>query len=405
MIKRIFYGWWIVLACFFINLYVGGIIFFGFTAFFEPLIKEFGWSYTQISFAASLRGLEMGIFAPMIGFLVDRFGSRKMILSGTIIVGFGLLLLSVTRSLVTFYCSFLLLALGAGGCTSVVTMTAIAIWFNKNIGRALGVVTCGFGASGLMVPLIVWLIDTYHWRTTLIVLGLGMWILGIPLSFIVRDKPEQYGYLPDGELLQDPKPHQIVRDKETEIGVREAIRQKPFLYLMLVDVIRLIINTAVIIHLMPYFNSAGLPRFIGGTVAAAIPLFSILGRFGFGWFGDLYDKKRMMTIVLLLMGGGMVAFCCVQQIWAIIIFIFLFSSGMGGCLVLIRAIMREHFGRQSFGKILGIIMGFASFGGIIGPTFAGWVFDTMRSYHMAWFVFLGLIIIAIILMSRIKLKD
>lgn len=89
MIKKVYYGWWIVLACFFIGLYVGGVVYYGFTAFFEPLIEEFGWSYTQISFAASLRGLEMGIFAPLIGFLVDRFGSRKLILCGTITVGFG----------------------------------------------------------------------------------------------------------------------------------------------------------------------------------------------------------------------------------------------------------------------------------------------------------------------------
>jgi MFS family permease len=80
MTKKIFYGWWIVLSCFLIGLYVSGITFYGFTAFFDPLIKEFGWSYTQVSFAASLRGLEMGVFAPLIGFLVDRWGSRKVIL-------------------------------------------------------------------------------------------------------------------------------------------------------------------------------------------------------------------------------------------------------------------------------------------------------------------------------------
>ena len=86
MEKKFFYGWWIVAACFFLAFYVGGIIFFGFTAFFDPLRKEFGWSYAQISFAASLRGLEMGIFAPVIGILVDRFGSRILIFCGTIAV-------------------------------------------------------------------------------------------------------------------------------------------------------------------------------------------------------------------------------------------------------------------------------------------------------------------------------
>ena len=121
MIKKVFYGWWIVLACFFIGLYVSGVVIASFTAFFEPLVEEFGWSYTQISFATSLRGLEMSIFAPLLGFLVDRFGSRKLIFCGTITAGFGLILLSITQSLAMFYGSFLLLSFGAGGCASIVS--------------------------------------------------------------------------------------------------------------------------------------------------------------------------------------------------------------------------------------------------------------------------------------------
>ena len=69
---RIFYGWWVVLACFLITLYRSGALSYGFTAFFEPIVEEFGWSYTQVSIAFSLRGLEMGILAPIMGFLVDR---------------------------------------------------------------------------------------------------------------------------------------------------------------------------------------------------------------------------------------------------------------------------------------------------------------------------------------------
>src|SRR4030042_950769 len=144
MFKDLYYGWWVVIACFMINLYVGGVIFFGFTAFFEPIRQELGWSYAQISFATSLRGLEMGILAPVVGFLVDRFGSRKLLFLGTITLGFGLISLSATHSLAMFYASFLLIALGGGGCTSVVTMTAVAHWFQKNVGGALGVMASGF---------------------------------------------------------------------------------------------------------------------------------------------------------------------------------------------------------------------------------------------------------------------
>lgn len=200
---RFFYGWGIVSACFLIARYRGGALTYGFTAFFEPLVEEFGWSYTQVSIVLSLRGLEMGILAPFMGFLVDRFGSRKLTFAGIFIMGFALILLSMTDSLVMFYGAFILLVLGAGGSASTVLLTAVAQWFRRNVGKAMGIVACGFGAGGILIPVIVSIIDLYGWRTALIILGLGMWAFGIPFSFILRQRPEQYGYLPDGEPAED----------------------------------------------------------------------------------------------------------------------------------------------------------------------------------------------------------
>jgi len=400
--RKTFYGWWIVLSCFLIGLYVGGVIFYGFTAFFEPLVEEFGWSYTQISFAASLRGLEMGIFAPLIGFLVDRFGSRKLILCGTITVGFGLILLSLTQSLAMFYGSFLFLAFGAGGCASVVIMTAVANWFRKNVGVALGVAISGFGASGLLVPIIVRLIDVYDWRGTLIILGLGMWILGIPLSLVIRNRPEQYGYLPDGELSVDPITNLENQRKGVEIGIKEGLKKRSFLYLILAEAIRMMTLAAVVIHIMPYLSSVGMSRATAGLVTGAMPLFSIIGRFGFGWLSDVIEKRHVMAMTFLFMGVGMLAFCYVHVRWVVYLFLLVFSPGYGGSMVLRGSILREYFGRDSFGKMIGITMGSASIGGIIGPTLAGWTFDTLGSYHLVWLVFCGIIGLATIIVLRIR---
>lgn len=402
MSRKTFYGWWIVLSCFLIGLYVGGVIFYGFTAFFEPLVEEFGWSYTQISFAASLRGLEMGIFAPLIGFLVDRFGSRKLILCGTITVGFGLILLSLTQSLAMFYGSFLFLAFGAGGCASVVIMTAVANWFHKNVGVALGVAMSGFGASGLLVPIIVRLIDVYNWRGTLIILGLGMWILGIPLSLVIRNRPEQYGYLPDGELLVDPITNLENQRKGVEIGIKEGLKKRSFLYLILAEAIRMMTLAAVVIHIVPYLSSVGMSRATAGLVTGAMPLFSIIGRFGFGWLSDVIEKRHVMAMTFLFMGVGMLAFRYVHVMWVVYLFLLVFSPGYGGSMVLRGSILREYFGRDSFGKMIGITMGSASIGGIIGPTLAGWTFDTLGSYHLVWLVFCGIIGLAMIIVLRIR---
>lgn len=400
--KKIFYGWWIVVACSLMGFYVGGVIFYGFTAFFEPIRREFGWSYAQISLAASLRGLEMGIFAPMVGFLVDRFGSRRLIFLGTIIVGFGLILLSRTQSLAMFYGSFLIIAFGAGGCALVVIMSAVANWFRKKVGIALGVMMSGIGASGLLVTFIVYLIDGYGWRTTLVILGAGMWVLGIPLSFVIRDRPEKYGYLPDGEISGDTVPTTDTNGEGVEIGLREALRMKKFWYLNIVEAIRMLTVGSVIIHVMPYLGSIGILRETAGIVAGAIPLFSIMGRFGFGWLGDVFDKRLVMACTYCFIAMGMLAFWSMRTIWIILIFLLIFPPGYGGGIVLRGAILREYFGRDSFAKILGVTYGSGAIGGIIGPTLAGWTFDTLGTYHTVWLALCGLNALALWLTMKMR---
>ncbi|UCG64563.1 MAG: MFS transporter [Deltaproteobacteria bacterium] len=402
MLKRVFYGWWIVLACFFIGLYAGFVIVYGFTAFFQPIREEFAWSYTQISLAASLRALEMAILAPVAGFLVDRFGSRMLVLCGTIMVGFGLVLLSLTQSLATFYGGFLLLGLGGSGCMPVVTTAVVANWFQRSVGKALGIMASGMGAGGLMVPLIVWLMDIYDWRGTFLILGLGMWALGIPLSFVIRNKPEHYGYLPDGKKLGDPTSHPELESKQAETGFKEAVKERSFLFMNLAEAIRMMTVTAVVTHIMPYLNILGMPRHTAGFVAGALPFFSNVGRFGFGWFSDVFDKRYVMALAFFFLGIGLLALSYVQVAWIAVLFLLLFPLGFGGGVVLRGAILRDYFGRDSFGKLIGIIMGSAAIGEVIGPALAGWTFDTLGSYQIVWLAFSGAIGMAIILILRIK---
>jgi len=401
MLGAIYYGWWVVFACFIITLYVGGILFFSLAAFFEPIQQEFGWNYTQISLATSLRGLEMGIFAPIVGFLADRFGSRKLLFGGTIIIGIGLVLLSFTQSLLMFYLCFLFIALGAGGCTSVVTLTAVAVWFRKNVGLAMGIMASGFGAGGLTVPLVVFLIDACGWRLTLVILGAGMWLLGIPLSLIVRDRPKQIGLSPEGAVAGSSTPSQGGLSPRKESFIK-LIRTRSFLYLNAAETVRMMAVTAVVIHMMPYLSSLGIPRATSGAVAAALPLVSIAGRFGFGWWGDRLDKRIVMATTFFMMSAGAFAFCHVQSIGVLLLFLLLFAPGFGGSMVLRGAILQEYFGTAYFGKMIGIVMGSASIGGIVGPTLAGWAFDTTGSYTSVWY---GLCVIsgaAIFLVMKMK---
>ncbi len=398
---KIFYGWWIVAASLVTAAYAGGVVFYGFTAFIEPIANEMGWSYTQISLAASLRGLEIGILAPFFGILVDRWGPRRLIAGGAVISAVGMLLLGATTSLAMFYGAFALLAIGMSACTMTVLMTAVANWFHRKIGIASGIAISGFGFSGLLVPVIVRLIALYDWRTAATILALGMVVLVLPLSLFFRQKPEQYGYLPDGQtevvVTQASDPGQL-RPVEVEVKTKEALKSGAFWRLSVAFWYHMLITSAIITHVMPYLSSVGFSRATASLVATAIPLISITGRLGIGWLGDKVDRKKVAAGSFTLMGCGTLffAYASSTDIWLLIPFLILFGFGYGGSNALRASLGREYFGRTSFGTILGLTIGIGAIGSIMGPTIAGWVYDTLGSYQLSWLVFAGLTVFAII---------
>jgi len=409
----VFYGWWIVLASFIIAFYIAGTVFYSFTAFVEPLAAEFGWSYAQISLAFSLRGLEMGVFSPLIGVLIDRFGSRTMMVAGVIIVGLGMVLLCVTHSLISFYGAFLLLGLGAGGCTSVVVMTAVAQWFNRKASFALGLAAAGFGSGGLLVPLVVWMIDTVQWRATLLIIGIAAWVIGIPLSMVIRGRPEKYGYLPDGDAplghdatdpSESPQHDAPLENRLPEgIPLRQAVRDGNFWHFNLAEAIRMMVVVSIIMHIMPYLDSLDVPRDIAGMTAGGMALFSVAGRIGFGYLGDAFDKRYIMAVAYSLMVLGLIVFSSyIRGTGSLLLFLLLFAPGFGGGMTMRASLIREYFGTSSYGKILGLSMGIGSTAAVIGPTLAGWTFDTMGTYQPLWVGYTILVVVAIGMVMRIK---
>jgi sugar phosphate permease len=189
-------------------------------------------------------------------------------------------------------------------------MTAVAQWFRRNVGKAIGLVACGFGAGGILIPAVVWLIDLYGWRIALIILGLGMWVLGIPLSFVILHKPEHYGYLPDGEVSVDGSDSHRGPERKEEGTFKEALKSGNFWKIGIAEVIRMMITIAVIIHIMPYLSSIGMSTASAAFVATAIPILSIIGRLGFGWLSDIFDTKYVLAIVHFLFGMGILSPSC-----------------------------------------------------------------------------------------------
>ena len=399
--RGIYYGWWLVLICYFIAAYVAGAVFFSLTAFIEPIVQEFSWSLTQVSLVSTVRGLEIGIFSFFIGFFVDRFGAKQLLIFGLATTGIGILLFSRTQSLTWFFFSFVILSFGAGGCTSVVLTTIIANWFNKNMGKAMGVMVCGFGSGGLLVPGIVWMIERLQWRMTLVILAIGLYVIALPLALLIRNEPRPGDYIPDSELIAEQLAQQNI-DNEDADNFKKAFSSPTFWLFNFAEAARMIMLASVMMHIMPYLSSVGYSRTTAGFLAAAIPVMSIIGRFSFGWLGDIIAKRSVLIFSHCFMGLGMLSLSQLENHWFIIPFLICFPIGYGGSMPLRGLVIKHYFGTASIGRLLGISMGVAALGGLVGPVLAGWMFDTYQTYQYIWYVFIGLSVISTAVITRLK---
>ena len=166
---------------------------------------------------------------------------------------------------------------------------------------------------------------------------------------------------------------------------------------------QMMVLSAIITHVMPYLSSMKVERSVSSMVAAGIPLVSIFGRLGLGWLGDSFDRKLVTVGSFIIMGIGVICFGYnVSSVWMLGLFLLSFSIGYGGCNSLRPALVREYFGRNSFGTIIGVMMGIGAVGSIVGPTLVGWMFDNSGSYQLIWYLFGGLSILPAILILVVR---
>lgn len=390
MLGSIFYGWWVVLACGIIALWAG-TMFYGLTAFIDPLVKEMQWSYLAVSLAASLRSVEIGLGAPLAGYLTDRLGPRRVAFASGLICGTGFLCLSAINTLPQFYIAFFVLFMGFSGMGHSVVTTALANWFHRNLSKAMGLVLAGYGLGGLLLPVIVSLIEDYHWRTTFLIMGFATWLVILPSSLVLRHRPESYGYRVDGLVGQEQMPADdlsLPTGPDREFSVGTALRQGSFWLITITMTVFFMVLNGITLHSIPYLLERKFTSGHAALIAMAIPLTSIPGRLLFGWLGDLANKRFLLAAAIISMALGQYFFYLGDAIWQYLVFLLLFGLGSGGMLTIRGSMVREYFGRQSFGTIHGAMIGVMTVGGIIGPALAGWVVDLQGSYRPAWLGFM-----------------
>ena len=280
--RNIYHGWWIVLAGLASNFLLLGVVVYSFSPFIQPLHEELGWSVAAISFGVSIRSFQSGALSPFTGYLVDLMGPRRMAVTGVIITSLGLLLFSSAHQLWVYYLSSVVIALGQSlGAFNPFSLAVVA-WFEKKRATGLGMMgagsSLGYFAIGIATPLIA----SYGWRETLVILAAAILVLGVPLALVIRNRPEPYGYLPDGIPIGEAaasRNGQVSRLKtgppagHTGMTAVEAVKTPAFYLMSLAAGIGGAVWIAYVVHLVPHLESVG---FSTGAIAWIAGIYGVL---------------------------------------------------------------------------------------------------------------------------------
>lgn len=408
MKNKLFYGWYIVIAGLIFTTYYSSIFTYGYTAFINPIVSTFNWNMTEISLATSISIVITAAFNPVFGRVVDRYDPKKLMIIGVAIAALGMFIISRTVNLAMYYGGFFVLGLGASLCAGMIQTATISRWFKKNLGKATGIYYMGLALGGVLVPLLIIILDSLGWQTTLMVAAIILFLLGTGLAFVYRKRPEQYGMLPDGAKSEEESGNRsaVVKVHEVELTVKQALRTRAFWQFNIVTFIQQATLGATTIFIVPYLTSEGLSRTFAGTIVSILTISSMCSRIPLGIMADKIKKKYVVSFTLVLMCCGLGIYWLLNvnsPFWLFLIFAVIYGIGIGGINALRPPVLVEYFGTRNFGAIFGL-SNIAAYISVLSQPFAGWTYDTLHSYKPCWLVLLVCCLVSIILMMTIPEK-
>jgi len=400
-LSKLFYGYRIVAALFAFCMIHAASTFYTFGLFISSLQNNFGWGRGDIMVASTISAIIMGILGPFVGRLVSRYGASRVMTIGAVIAGSGFVVLSQIHQLWHFYAGHTLVGIGLAAAGFVAATTVISNWFKKRRGTALGIMTTGVGAGGLLLaPLFGgYLIPNYGWSTAYLIFAILVWMI-IPLAvFVVKTKPSDMGLNPDG--VSDEELNNEIENLPSAsngISARAALSYSAF-WLMVVSMgIGSFSLSGVIQNQAPFLEDVGFSLQTASMVVGATGLGSLIGKLLFGWLCDRILAKYAWCLALGLQIAAinvlmnLTVDATTQQLWAYAI---LMGLGFGGLLPTMSMLTSTNFGLASYSVIFGMLTLAQSTGHAFGPLYAGYMFDSTGSYSFPFQIFLILYCVSI----------
>jgi len=400
-ISGLYYGWRMIGVVSALRILGGGLHQYGFTVFFLPVTQDLGLTRASTSLAFSLARAEGSLTAPIVGYLLDRYGPKPLMLAAALCAGIGYMLFAFVHSYTTFlivYLGVISLAFNAG---FVHAPTVVAnSWFIKLRARAMTVVSAAVPVGGaLITPLLAVAVQNFGWRWAALVAG-GLFIAGgIPLSLAIRRSPESIGMAPDGGPLKNSQGDENAAQptksasNEPEVSARQAFRSPIFWNLILSMTARSAAFTTVTTHFIPMMVWKGMSQTEASVLLAGFAIVNLPIHFLLGWIADFVNKPKLVTFCLLLGFVAVLPMLWSDSLWALWFFTALYSV-LDASIPVFWASVGDFFGRKSFGAIRGNMNLFYTWGAVLGPVLAGSVYDRTQSYALVFWAMAGSLLLS-----------
>ena len=400
----VFYGWRLVPVAGLIMALSTTPMFHAMGLWIVVMERAFGWNRTQLSLAFAFTRVEGGILGPIEGYLTDRLGTRRLVLIGVTVMGIGWLMFSQIHSLWMFYVAYMVVALGQGLGSWLPLTTMLNNWFDRRRATAMGLASSSSRVGSLvLLPAIAWAInpdfDRLGWSVTAALLGIVMLTLALPMSRLIRNRPEDYGLLPDGDAPLDTESHATGQSPRVsakapvrvDFTVGEAIRTPTFWFLSFAHGFTSMLLIGMMAHLAPMLIDRGYSletaALILVTYTATSMIFQIIG----GIVGDRVPKNLALMVFTLIQSSSVFILTYGPATVGVAYgFAVIFGIGFGGRSPLTTSIRGDYFGRKSFGKIMGLSQVPMNVLLVIAPIFAGLMRDWQGNYTVAFTVIGGL---------------
>lgn len=383
---HVFYGWWVVLAALGIQMLSSALWMQSYGAYNKLLQEDFGWSATVVAGAFALTRIESGLLGPLQGWMVDRFGPSVILRIGFVTFGIGFVLFGQIDSILGFYVTFLLVAVGSSLAGYATVIVPLVHWFDRHRAKALALSQTGFAMGGLSVPLVIVALENFGWRATAVASGVLVIVVGIPLAQLVRRRPEDVGELPDGEphpTLEPGAPGPATGGAgRRDFKAREALRTRAFWFIALGHGCALLTVGAVMVHMVPHLTQRlGMSLTEAGGFVALLTAMQMTGQLFGGYLGDKVDKRMICAFCLVGHAAGLLLLAYAASVYMVLAFTLLHGLAWGMRGPMMTALRADYFGPSSFGTIMGFSSMIVMFGMMSGPVVAGYMADRTGGYE------------------------